>query len=104
MQALGELEGKVNEQGELPPGVEMPVIDTFAVLVKTEKFDTVGDLPETFDRASSIEGLIINEIDSLDDDEEKLIQQSFPSLDLDEVLILEEDRKPASGKGVLGRF
>jgi hypothetical protein len=44
----------------------------------------------------SVKGLVINRIDSLDSEEEKLIKENFPSLDIDKVLILEQDRTPAS--------
>lgn len=77
-------------------GVPEPKLQTFAVLVKTKKYKTIGDIPPPIVEPS-VKGLVINTIDSLDGDERKLISQSFPSLDLDKVLILEEDREPASG-------
>lgn len=78
------------------PNFSPPKIQKFAVLVKTKKFKKLRDIPKP-DVADSIQGLVINEIDSLDSDEKKLISQNFPNLDLDKVLILEEDREPASG-------
>jgi hypothetical protein len=74
----------------------IPTIDSFTVLVKTKQFDSVGDIPSGFLHQDSVKGLVINRIDSLDSEEEKLIKENFPSLDIDKVLILEQDRTPAS--------
>ena len=74
---------------------EIPELKEFAVIVKTEKFETIGDIPETMLPEESIEGLVINKIDSLDKEEKELLKQSFPDANLDKVLILEDGRKPA---------
>lgn len=79
--------------GPVPP----PTLKDFAVLVKTKRFKTVGDIPDRLDVEDSRQGLIVNKIDSLDSDETKLIKQSFPAIDLDKVLILEDGRTPSSG-------
>lgn len=78
------------------PDDEYPSVDSFRVLVKTEKFKTVGDINFNWAVQESIQGLIINKLDSLDSDEEELIQSSFPNLDMKKVLILEEGRSPIS--------
>jgi hypothetical protein len=46
--------------------------------------------------------LIVNGVRSRGLDARALLQQSFPGLDLDAVLILEEDRKPSSTAECLG--
>ncbi|MBN2685315.1 MAG: hypothetical protein JXR40_08545 [Pontiellaceae bacterium] len=78
------------------PDDEWPELDSFSVLVKTRKFRTYADILGTIEDAESVQGLVINRISSLDDEEAELIKSAFPSLDLEKVLILEEGRKPSS--------
>ena len=70
--------------------------DDFAVLVKTQVFKTVGSIPDDFATVGSVKGLVINSIASLDAEETNLVKQSFPGVNLDKVLILEQNREPAS--------
>ena len=72
-------------------------IDNFAVMVKTNQFKTIGAIPKSdFSEVTSIQGLIINEIDGLDSKEKDLVRSNFASIDFDKVLILEANRQPAS--------
>jgi hypothetical protein len=80
-----------------PPTGPVPMIKKFKVLVKTKRFKTVGDLPQMLKVEESLQGLVINKIKTLDKKEAELIKQSFPTLDLDDILIVEEGRKPSSG-------
>ncbi len=92
MRSLLEKYGKIDDI----PEDELPGIDKFKVLIKTSEYDTVGEvdrLPAIRD-GRSIEGLVVNSINSLDSEEEDLIRQSFPGVDLDRIIILEKDRKP----------
>jgi hypothetical protein len=83
------------------PDAKIPDITTFAVLVKTNKYATLGSIPQELEDRPSIQGLVINQIHSLKEDEKKLIKSGFPSLDVDKVLILEDGRTPAPlGKSV----
>lgn len=93
---LGALEQKYGRLDKVPATEKFPTIDSFCVLIKTKKYDKIRDLPTGFKRVQSIQGMIINDIESLDKEEEKLIKQSFPNLDVDKVLILEENREPSS--------
>jgi hypothetical protein len=70
--------------------------DNFAVLVKTNAFSTIGAIPDDFSTVASVKGLVINRIESLDEEETNLVKQSFPDADLDNVLIIEQNREPAS--------
>lgn len=74
---------------------ENATIGKFAVLVKTRKFKTIGQIPDT-GVGGQLSGLLINRIASLKSEEKNFISQSFPQLDLTQVLILEEGRKPTS--------
>ncbi len=82
---------------------EGPVIKDFKVLVKTNNYYTVGNLPQTdIAIGESIKGMVINSITSLDNDEIKLLRESFPNANLDNVLILEENRSPSSALLFIG--
>ena len=77
------------------PDEEFPSINDFRVLVKTERFATVGDIPMDFTyEDNGLSGLFINKIKKLKSDEIKLLQESFPDMNFGNVLILEEGRKP----------
>jgi hypothetical protein len=90
------------EKPEGPGAVAVPTIRQFAVLVKTRQFKTIGAIPSDIGTVPSVQGLVINQIDSLDGEEEKLIKENFPQLNVDKVLILEEGRRPASLAKSLG--
>lgn len=62
--------------------------------MKTKGFNTVGSIPQDPRERASVSGLIVNRIKKLKGDERKYLRQSFPTVDLDEVLILEQDRAP----------
>jgi len=78
------------------PADEEPKFESFAVLLKTNDYKTIGDLPENWLELESIEGMVINQINSFKEDEKTLILGSFPNLDFDKVLVLEKDRQPSS--------
>jgi hypothetical protein len=73
-----------------------PHLKEFTVLVRTEQFKRVGEVPHGPVVENSIQGMVINSISSLSADEAKLIKDSFPNLDTNRLLILEQDRTPAS--------
>ncbi len=82
----------------------MAAPDNFAVLVKTKRFNTVGDIPREMDFAQEVRGMVVNEVDPLSADEKHLLSQGFPGTDFSKVLILEENREPASPGKYLGFF
>ena len=96
--ALRELADKHGGLDNVPEEAAWPDIQdyTISMLVKTKKFKTVGTIPDGMDTQDTVQGLIINQIDSLDSEEEGLVKESFPKADLEKVLILEDGRKPAS--------
>ena len=81
---------------KIPRGADWPVLKDFVVLLKSEAFDTVGDIPDGRKKYTSVSGLVINRIESLDDDDKKLIRRKFPKVDFDKILIVEHGRKPSS--------
>ncbi|MGY8769783.1 MAG: hypothetical protein ACKVH8_15295 [Pirellulales bacterium] len=73
-----------------------PTLDGLAVLVRTNNFKTIGAIPESIEIEESVQGLVINRISSLDEEEKDLLRQSFDTIDFDTVLILSDSRKPSS--------
>ena len=69
-------------------------LEEFKVIVKSNKFDHVKDLPYGVSRGESIKGMVINQISSLGREEKRLLQESFPDLELDSLIILHENDKP----------
>ncbi|MFP4140472.1 MAG: hypothetical protein ACLFVH_08135 [Phycisphaerae bacterium] len=94
MRALLEKHGDIDNI----PEEQLPQIEKFKVLLKSTEYDTAGEvdrLPPVRE-SQSVKGLVVNSINSLDSEEESLIRQSFPGVDLDRIIILEKDRKPMS--------
>lgn len=89
----GESEGKEVAQTEDIP-------DDFAVLIRTERFGTVNDIPRAFQHSPSMRGMVVGSIISLTDDEKKLISESFPKADLSRLMIFEEGRLPTPKEGI----
>lgn len=82
------------------PDEEYPDTGHISVLVKTDQFKTIGDIPDVgWTDQPNAQGLVINRIKSLDAEETRLIKSSFPSTDMAKVLILELGRKPGAMKG-----
>lgn len=92
---LRQLRAKYGSLGKAPKA-ERPKVEDFAVLIKTERYGTVKELPDGFDYIASATGLVINRIESLGDEERRLIRGTFPKIDFDKVYILEEHREPTS--------
>jgi hypothetical protein len=96
MKGLAELEEKYGSLDDAPDDAEFPELNSFSVIVKAKHFDTIGAIPDGIELESSLEGLIINQVESLDSEEKDLIRSSFPQANLDEVVIIQAGRKPAS--------
>jgi hypothetical protein len=84
------------------PESELPKLESLAMLVKTKQFKCESAIPTEWKPEESVTGLVINDIDTIGSEEKRLINQSFPGLSLDDVLILEKDRTPTGGMGSLG--
>ncbi len=93
---LKEIYDKYGEDTSEIPDNEWPTVANFTVLVKTEKFTTIGAIPEEFKFEDGVQGLIINRIYTLDNEEKSLISQNFPNINFNNILVLEEGRTPAS--------
>jgi preprotein translocase subunit Sss1 len=96
VQLLEALLKKYGDLDNVPDDVDVPRPTHFVVLVKTTRFKTAGAIPFDIKPEPSIQGLVINEVSSLTSEEKKLIKDTFPNIDFNKVLILEDGRKPSS--------
>ena len=97
-----ELAAQYGSFEAVPETENLPDLTTFAVLVKTERFTTVGSIPDGIEDGQSVKGLLINRIESLDSEEKKLVGESFPQVNVDSLLILEDGRKPSPATKFMG--
>jgi hypothetical protein len=83
---------------------DLPLPKSFRIIVKSPRIHTEQELAAVAD-ADTLQGLIVNEVESLGSEERRLLAESYPGIDLDNVYILEHGRQPSSkGKsfGFLG--
>jgi hypothetical protein len=71
------------------------------VLIKTHTVHSQGDVESAMNR-DSVEGLVINKIEHLNEKERELLRNAYPLMDVDTVCIVEEGRQPNGGTGMLG--
>ena len=100
IRSLVELEEEYGSLDKIPDR-EWPPLGEVAVVVKSELFSTYGEIPRERRYTEAIEGMVINEIESLGEEEKKLLSDGFPKMDFDKILILEEYRRPISTAGVV---
>lgn len=77
-------------------GEDDPDFSNISVLVKSKRFKTIGAIPDGIVEETSLQGLVVNRIESLDREERNLLRENFPQVDFEKVLIVEDGRKPAS--------
>ena len=95
IKGVEELQARYGDLDDAPDS-EWPPLGEVAVVVKTELFETVGEIPRRRVYTQAIEGMVINEIESLGDEEKRLLSKGFPKFNFDRILILEEFRRPVS--------
>jgi len=74
---IAALETEYGGLAKVPPEKWPTDLGKVAVLVKSFKFNKIGDIPDSWEGEASIEGLVVNRIDSIKDDEAQLLAQSF---------------------------
>lgn len=95
-QEVERLERHYGSVGAIPDD-QYPQEIVFRVLVRSEEFASVDGLPApAWTLSRSVEGLLVNEVRSLTNEERALVAGAFPSLDVDGLLILEAGRRPSS--------
>jgi hypothetical protein len=93
---IRQLIAKHGSVKKIPRSADWPVLKDFVVLLKSEAYDTVKDIPDGRKYYKSVSGLVINEIESLGDEDKRLIRAKFPKIDFEKILIVEHGRKPSS--------
>lgn len=96
-----KLQEVVKENGGVLAKVDpslLPDLSHFVVIVKSKRFKNEADAQkqDAVVEVNAVQGMVINDIDSLDSDEKKIIKEKIPSINFDKVLILEANRKPSS--------
>lgn len=69
--------------------------DTIHIVMYSEQINDDNDF-YNFLQKETVQGLIVNEIESISGEELSLLQQSLPGINADKVLIFEHNRKPKS--------
>lgn len=72
----------------------IPSPANFGIIIISDEVDSQGQL-ERFAENTEIQGLVINEIDSLDKEELDILRSQYPGMSVDKLLIIEHNRKPA---------
>jgi hypothetical protein len=83
---------------------QLPAVEGFSVLVKSTRFDRVSNLPQGWVRGEPIRGMVVNRINEFKRGEVALLTESFPNLDLSQVVVFTEGREPTSQKKLLAMF
>lgn len=96
MDVLMKKYGSYDKLPENLPDNELLPTDNLSMIIKTSKYRSIGALPGGMVRCESIEGLVINSIESLGSKERKLLESGFGKIDFSRVLILQQGRKPTS--------
>lgn len=102
MQKIRQLEEKYGSLKKVPKNADWPALGKFVVLVKSEAYKTVKEIPRKRTPYKSVTGLVVNLVDPLDDKAKRLIRKAIPNIDFDKVLVVEHGRKPTSVAGSIG--
>jgi hypothetical protein len=70
------------------------------VLIKTDKARNKEDV-EAAMNSDMVEGLVINKIESLTQNEQDLLHQKYPAMSEDNCYIVEDGRQPRGGVGAM---
>ena len=96
LSSLMKVSQKYGEIHKIPEN-EMPRIKDFRILVKTDRFEFIDEIPSEWKHSPSIEGIAIGTAQSeLSNPEKQLVYKMFPSANLYKMLVLDENRKPIS--------
>ncbi|MEM1296404.1 MAG: hypothetical protein AAGH89_13635 [Verrucomicrobiota bacterium] len=78
----------------IPEEIALPDMGVISVLVKTEEFPTIGDIPEEMASEDQVQGLFVNKVEKLDQEEIDLLKESYPAIDPENILLLDKARTP----------
>jgi hypothetical protein len=102
---IQKLEKTYGSIEKIPENVPIDKPTRFSVVVKTNRFHQVKDVPKAAIRTeASVQGLILNRSRPIGADEKKLLIEEFPAVDFDRVMVLEDGRVPSSTAWCFGRI
>lgn len=90
-------------QKAMEAGTQPPTPTGLKVIVKSKSVKNEKDL-EALAGRDSIQGVVVNKIESIGSEEKKILVQSYPGSNIDTCLILEVGRKPAGMGKIAGFF
>lgn len=80
--------------------IQGDTVRSFTVLVRSRKYETVGAIPQDDMRLdASLRGLVVNAIEPVTADEYLLLRESYPGINLESLVIVEQGRRPPSMTG-----
>jgi hypothetical protein len=91
--SMVDAEGNLTGEPTLPTDVK--------VIVKTSDVSN-GDELGSMGEKDTLQGVVINNIESLGSEEKKILKESYPTVNFDECWILEVGRKPATMAKIAG--
>jgi hypothetical protein len=91
-----ELKKKYKTVDDIPDEELAAIPLQFVLVVRTTRYKKIGEIPSSVIQTDpQVQGLILNHT-KLKTDEKKLLNESFPRMNMDKVIILEEGRTPSS--------
>ena len=85
------------EQVIPPPPAHLVRIILFSCKIKNKE-----ELGQIFTPEGAVQGLIVNPVSKLSSETENMLRQAYPGIDLNQVLLLEQGRKPMSQEFATG--
>ncbi len=76
------------------PAAAMPELENVAVMVKTNRYRTVDEIPKEGERIRILQGVVITHPFLPAPGDKKMVAQKYPSLDFSDVLVIEPNRIP----------
>lgn len=101
--ALHELEQQFGGIDKIP-AEKLPKLDTFSMLIRTDRYSMVYGIPTNWAKETGPTGLIINDVSPLSDLEIGLLRRSFPKFNAYTVLVLQDGRHPSPYTYIAGMF
>lgn len=94
-QLLAKIDAEGNLIGEPPVPTDVKVIVKSSDVSNSDELSNMGD-------QDTLQGVVINNIESLGTEEKKILRESYPTVKFDECWILEVGRKPATMAKIAG--
>jgi hypothetical protein len=87
--------------GRLPASMTMPKPREIRMIVNSSKVGTEEELGALAGQ-DTLQGMVVNKVSSLGSKQKKILADSYPGVNFDDVLVLEHGRKPSTAAKSLG--